>query len=250
MSTAAAPSAQIPPPPPYGPAAPAKPADGRTVPVVVGAALATVGTVLALGGGGVLAIAGTDGSLKSGSHEFATPTSALVSEVATIKYTEGVATLVGHPTVRTSLHAAAGGPDVFVGVGRASDVDRYLQTAPVDRVTDFEVDPFTITKEPQPGSATPKPPASQSFWVSRSSGRAPAIDWKVRDGDYRLVVMNADGSRRVVTDASFELKIPHLSTIALVGLLVGLGMIGAAVALLVPSIGGPRSQEHNRVAAG
>jgi hypothetical protein len=236
MSTVESPPVPSPPAPPASPA-PAR--RDRTVPVIIGTVLATVGSVIALGGGGVLAIAGTDGTLDSGNNELSTPTSALVSEVATINYTEGVSTVVGDPRVRATVHASQGGPDVFVGVARAGDVDRYLKSAAIDKVTDFDVEPFSLTKERRSGDATPKPPASQSFWVSKSVGRAPSMDWKVRDGDYRIVVMNADGSRGVSSDGNFELKLPHLSSIALAALIAGLVMVGAAVALIVPSIGGP-----------
>lgn len=236
MSTVEAPPVPAPPAPPVG-----SPRKDRTVPVIIGAALATIGSVIALGGGGVLAIAGTDGTLNSGTEEISTPTSALVSEVATIDYTEGVSTLVGNPRVRADLDALEGRPDVFVGVGRAADVDRYLKSVAVDKVTDFDIEPFSLMKDRQPGTARAKPPASQSFWVAKSSGRSPSIDWKVRDGNYRIVVMNADGSRRVAADAGFELKIPSLSSIALVALIVGLVMVGGAIALIVPSIGGPSS---------
>ena len=56
-----------------------------------GGTLAVIGSLLALGGGGLLAAFGTDGSLASGPHLLSTPTSAIVSPVASIKHTSGVA---------------------------------------------------------------------------------------------------------------------------------------------------------------
>lgn len=127
---------------------------------------------------------------------------------------------------------------VFGGVGRKSDVDRYLAGAPIDKVTDMDTDPFTLSNERRSGTAKPKPPATQSFWVAKASGSTANLDWKVRDGDYRVVVMNADGTRGVATQTRFEVEIPHMATIAIVLLIVGLGTIGGGVALMAPSIGG------------
>lgn len=81
----------------------------------------------------------------------------------------------------------------------------------------------------------PKPPATQSFWVAKSSGSTANLDWKVRDGAYRVVVMNADGSRGVATQSNFEVEIPHLATIATVMLILGLVTLGGGGALMAPS---------------
>jgi hypothetical protein len=220
--------------------APPQPGTRRAVPVTFGAILATVGSLAAIAGAGVLVVAGADGTLSSGAHRLATPTSALVSEAATIDNTRDVTHALGTTRARVHATAAAGGPAVFVGVGPAAAVDRYLANSPRDTITDLEVDPWSLETARQPGTARPQPPARQTFWVAQSSGRAPSVDWKISDGSYRLVVMNADGSPRVATDASFELKVPHLSAIAIVALIAGLAMIAGGVALIVPSVRGPR----------
>src|SRR5437868_11715491 len=61
---------------------------GRFLP---GGMLAVLGTLAVLGGGGVLVAFGTDGRLSSGPHLVATPAAAIVSSVANIKNTSGVA---------------------------------------------------------------------------------------------------------------------------------------------------------------
>jgi hypothetical protein len=50
---------------------------------------------------------------------------------------------------------------VFVGVGRKADVDRYLAGTEIDRVTDFDTDPFMLDKTDVAGTTKPKPPASR-----------------------------------------------------------------------------------------
>ena len=224
----------------YPPPTP-RPADRsgvRTGMVVGGSILATVGTVLALGGGGILAVGGTDGKFSSGHHDVSTPTRALVSEVATINGTHDFTDALGQPRIRVNANAVNADHPVFVGVGRKADVDRYLAGAEIDRVTDFDVDPFTLDKTRMSGDAKPKPPATQSFWVTESTGTKAKLDWKVRDGNYRVVVMNADGSRGVATQSEFEIEIPHLETVAIVALVLGLVTLLGGVALIVPSVGG------------
>jgi hypothetical protein len=207
----------------------------RTGAVIGGAILATVGSVLALGGGGILAIGGSDGTFKTGHNDVSTPTSALVSEVAKINGTHEFTDALGQPRVRVNADAVKGGEGVFVGVARKADVDRYLAGAEIDKVMDFDIDPFSLDKSRVSGTVKPKPPATQSFWVAKSSGTTAKLDWKVRDGNYRVVVMNVDGSRGVATQSSFEVEVPHLGTIATVMLILGLVTLAGGVALMIPS---------------
>ena len=193
----------------------------RTGRAIGGGILATAGAVLALGGGGVLAIAGSDGTLSSGKHDVSSSTSALVSSAADVNGLNEVTDVIGQPRVRISAETGHADKAVFVGVGPKDQVDRYLAGASIDRVTDFETVPWSLEKHRVEGTKTPVPPARQSFWVTKSTGSTASIDWKVRDGDYRVVVMNADGSRGVATDSRFEVEIPHLATIALIGLIAG-----------------------------
>jgi hypothetical protein len=204
----------------------------RALPVTVGAVLATFGSVVALAGGGVLAVAGDDGTIGSGNHDVSTPTAALVSDTAKFEDTNDVASVLGQPEIGVTATAHEGGPDKFVGIGPKADVDRYLAGVEVDRVTDFEVDPFKLDKQREQGTAAAAAPTSQSFWVAQSSGQRADVNWKVRDGSYRVVVMNADGSPGMSTESHFEAGLPYLSTAALATMLAGLMAIGGGVVLI------------------
>ena len=59
------------------------------------------------------------------------------------------------------------------------------------------------------------------------------LSWKVEDGDYRLVAMNADGRRGVAVDASVGVEIPHVTTIAWILLGVGLFLLIGGIAAIV-----------------
>ena len=208
----------------------------RTGRVIGGSVLAVTGAVIALAGGAVLALGGTNGTFDSGHRDVSTKTAALVSEPAKINDTQSVTDVLGHPSVRISADSVRSDRNLFVGIGPKAQVDRYLAGAPVDTVHDFSIDPWNIDKTAHPGTARPKPPATQSFWVAKSAGSTADINWKVRDGNWRVVVMNTDGSRGVATMSQFAVKIPHLATLALIALIAGIvALIGGIALIAVPS---------------
>lgn len=243
MSPTAAPSSAPPAPPaPPGPptqptfapaAQPPRRSGGRRVAIWLGGGVALFGAVLAIAGGGIIAVFGSDGVASTGRHELSTPTSALVSGTASIE-TAGFVDDLGSARIKISARADGGRP-VFVGVGRAHDVERYLAGAATDEVTSFDASPFrssfSVRRHRHAGSAVPAAPGRQSFWVARGSGRdAAAVSWKVRDGDYRVVIMNADGSRGVATQSKFGADVPYAPGVGLGILAGGLLLVGGGIA--------------------
>lgn len=196
------------------------PSPGRTRPLTwIGGAAALAGLLIALAGGTLLAVFGTDGTLTSGRHAVRTDTAALVSESAHIDGVTGAVDFTGDLTVHIRTD-----PGVFVGVARSADVERYLGAAEYDEVTDVEGDPFRLPSRRRAGTATAaSPPGAQDFWVDRG---ASALHWKLRDGDYRLVMMNEDGSRGVRTQGRFGVEVPVLPGL-------GWGVLGAGLLLLI-----------------
>jgi hypothetical protein len=78
------------------------------------------------------------------------------------------------------------------------------------------------------GTAAPARPQTQSFWVARSIGSGEqAVSWKARDGNWRAVVMAADGGRGVDTELSVGATFPDLDWLSIGAL------AGGAVLLLV-----------------
>ena len=115
---------------------------------------------------------------------------------------------------KISIHAtSANGKPIFVGIGRSDDVNRYLSGAAYDRVTDFEVDPFSVEYEHHAGSAPVTPPGKQRFWVASGTGGETVV-WGLRKGTWSVVAMNADASSPVAVDASFGAKVSFLGWIA------------------------------------
>jgi hypothetical protein len=199
----------------------------KSIGIVVGVLLAITGLIVGGGGAAVLATIGTDGKVSTGDQSFDTSGAALVTSAADMRRPEKVSDIVGDPRVQLGVHSAK---PAFVGVGPAKDVERYLKGAPVDEVTDFEVSPFKMKHDPRAGAKQLAPPAKQTFWIASSSGTSPSVDWKAGSGEYRMVIMNADGSRGVQTQGDASLTIPHTAAIAwsLVGGGLLLLLMGAA----------------------
>jgi hypothetical protein len=183
----------------------------KAIGITIGALLALTGLIVGSGGVAAFATIGTDGKVSTGEQSFDTTGAALVTSAADLRDPEQVADIVGDP--RVQLHLQSDKP-VFIGVGRADDVERYLKGAPVDEISDFEINPFKMKHDPRAGTKRLAPPAKQSFWVAQSSGTSAALDWKAGDGKYRVVIMNADGSRGVQTHADASVTVPHTAAIA------------------------------------
>jgi hypothetical protein len=205
--------------------------------IVAGAVLLAGGGVVAAGGAVVMAVVGSDNTVSTSRHALGTPTSALVIPMDDLN-DEGVDTL-GRPTVKLSVNSATA--PVFIGVGPAAEVDRYLTGAAVDTVDDFELDPWQLSTTRHDGVAQPATPATQSFWVADADGATSAeLAWKIREGDYRLVIMNADGSPGVELDGRLGVRIPHLYDIGITLLTGGLLVILAGASLLIVGLLSPR----------
>jgi hypothetical protein len=215
--------------------------DGQIVAIVAGAVLTVAGLIGTVAGIGVLAVFGSDGTANSGTHAFSTPTAALVSEPAVIRDTDDFADFAGDPKFRVSVKSDK---PVFVGVGPANDVDRYLAGAPIDEVTDFEVFPYDLEKDRRPGTKVLGAPGSQAFWVAQNEGRDSAtLRWKVRDGDYRVVVMNADGSRGVDTMGEVAATLPNAPDYGWAALVGGAVVLLGGIAATVVGLRRPREED-------
>ena len=207
--------------------------------------LAVLGTVLVLGGGGVLVALGTDGRLSSGPHLVSTPAAAIVSSVANIKNTSGVARIVGKPTVRISASPVQGTAGAFVGIGRAADVDRYLNGVRTETVSSLSSDPYKITGVSHGGQGNAQPPTAQHFWVARAtSTRNAAINWRIRDGRYRVVIMSASGDGGFATTNCGSGDASSHRALCARGATPGLLMAGGGTALPIRATGRFRNESN------
>jgi hypothetical protein len=90
--------------------------------------------------------------------------------------------------------------DLLVGSSPATLVDRYLADAPIDEVTDFELELFQLTRRPRPGADATGATRQPGLLGRRSDpAQLPPLDWKLCNGENRSVLMNAgtaSGRRR------------------------------------------------------
>ncbi len=181
-----------------------------------------------LGGCALVAIDQTqrddDGFLMSPTQDFSSPTYAVVSESADLD-TDGAEwaldTFLGTIRIRSESDRP-----VFVGLGPAADVDRYLEGVEYDVVDDLDStgDPEYARRS---GGAPSGPPGDETFWVASVTGSGEqTLDWDPQDGNWRVVLMNEDATRGVASDMSIGAELDQVLWIG-IGLL-GLGVLFAA----------------------
>jgi len=170
-----------------------------------------------------------DGFHTSATHTYSTPTRALTTENIDVG-TDVPSWLEGHlGTIRIDPQ----GTGAFVGVARTHDVDAYLDQVAHDQITDLDYDPFSIDTARRAGEGRPAMPAAQTFWAATSTdGRK--LEWKAREGDWTVVVMNADASPGVSVDAKTGAKLPLLGELGWGLAIPGavLGLVSVALMLL------------------
>ena len=190
--------------------------------IIVGAVIIVSGFLTAISGGALLALFGSDRVLSSGEHQVSTPTTALVADLGRITNVDGFQYLMGSPTLHVTAENDAEGP-IFIGIGRADEVDRYLADVSTDRVADLELSPFELNSVRHNGSGTTGAPAEQNIWVASATSSDAELSWEIRDGHYEIVMMNADGSLDV--QAQTRIGVSMQDSTALWSLVIGAGVV-------------------------
>ncbi|OLT00447.1 hypothetical protein BJF90_35250 [Pseudonocardia sp. CNS-004] len=209
---------------------------GRIVTVVIGSVLLVCGVGSAAGGTALLVAdqAGRDagGFLGTPTRQFTSSGYALVFDPVELRDDAGTVDL---GAVLGDLRVRAAGQDadgVFVGIGPAADVERYLGTVDRERLVDI-TDEGRAVQQRIPGGEPAAPPAQQPFWAASASGPGEQqLVWRAADGRWSVVVMNADATRPMIADLSAALTAPALRWVW-IGLFIGAGIALLVGALLV-----------------
>jgi hypothetical protein len=219
-------------------------------------ALIVTGAVTGLLAAGLLAVGGValwgesekdgDGYLSTDSHRFAASSHALASESLDVDL-DGAGWLMDREDVGDVRLEVAPRSDepVFVGVAPTDQVSRYLSGVAHTSVSDVDSWPFEADYDEHAvaGERKPAPPGEQRIWAASVQGAGPqTLKWDVEDGDWSVVVMNADGSRGVDTEVEAGAKVPFLSEIGWTAMGTGAVLLIGAAGLLVLGIRTPRNR--------
>jgi hypothetical protein len=141
--------------------------------------------------------------------------------------------------VRVNARSADHKP-VFVGIAPTREVADYLDGAAHATITDVSSTPFSADYQRHGGNRVPARPATQHFWAASTQGTGTQrLDWRVKDGDWSVVVMNADASAGVHADVGAGANIPFLADVAWAALGMGLVLMLASGGLLYLGVRAP-----------
>jgi len=221
-------------------AGPARWTGGRTVAVTAGAVGTLVGLLLAVGGAGLLVVdqAARDdaGFVTTGTSTWRTPTAALVSDLdLPVEGPEWLSAPEQLGAVSVTARARGGGA-AFVGIGPREQVTAWLGTTAYEKPSDVR-DETDLTRE---GTvvASLDDPTGQSFWAASTAGTGlQRLTWDAVEGDWMVVVANADGRPGVEVAAKAGATLPHLDSWGVAVLATGVMLLGLgalAIGLGVP----------------
>jgi hypothetical protein len=221
--------------------------NGRSIALVVTGALASLFAVGLLAVGGV-ALWGdsqkdSDGYISTDTHHFEAGTRALATENLDVDLGDAdwIAESNDLGNVRVQVDSRGDNP-VFVGIARTSDVEDYQAGVSHSTLTDVNTSPFDADYDDHAGDRRPVAPADSRIWAASEHGSGKqTLNWEIEDGDWSVVVMNADGSAGVDADISTGANVPFLAEIGWTAIGSGGFVLIVGVALLVMGIRRPSS---------
>jgi hypothetical protein len=209
----------------------------------LGIPMVLVGLVLTFAGIVLLVLVGPDG-------RFSLPENVARSEVRALVF-DGLS-LGGVPEsggfavdIDIRLRDLDGVDEVFVGIGPRADVEDYLRDVAVDRLIQANWPGGVRTERVEGGGfRVPSPPGEEELWVAADTGAEAEIVWPATDGDWIVVVMNADGSRDIAVTGSVDVTIPALGPASIAVTALGVVLLGGGLALTVSGARMPSRPRH------
>jgi hypothetical protein len=179
-----------------------------------------------------------DGYLSTHTHQFEGGTRALATENLDVDLDAGSFVLDAEDLGKVRLEVESrNDKPVFVGIARTSDVESYLAGISHTTVTDVDTSPFDADYDDHAGNSRPVAPADSHIWAASEHGSGKqTLHWDIEDGDYSVVVMNADGSPGVDADVDAGANLPFLDEIGWSALGSGGFVLVVGIALLVMGV--------------
>jgi hypothetical protein len=140
--------------------------------------------------------------------------------------------------VRVTASSPQGIP-LFLGIATESNVDSWLRgTAHDELVGVYDDDEVRYDRSGGIVRGTGSP-GEQQFWLASASGTGTVrLEWAPTDGEFAVVLANADGSAGVTASVTAAAKIPVLRPLG-IGLLItgGLGLLAGIGLIYVGAMG-------------
>jgi hypothetical protein len=227
------------------PAPPRRSSGGRVAALIAGGLLGLVALGFLVGGGAALWANGQkddDGYLSTRTENFHTRAAALRTENLDVNLGGSASVLDTDVYGKVHLRVTPRtDKDVFVGIARTRDVTHYLRGTAHTRITDLDYHPFHADYATTGGTRRAAAPTIQRIWSAQAHGHGTqTLTWDVADGDWSVVVMNADGSPGVNADVRAGANVPFLDELAWVGLGIGTVLLLGSAALIYTGARTPR----------
>ena len=224
----------------------------RIVALVVGCVL-ILPAIAVLVAGGALAIGYTtqrddDGYFDVTVDQLQSPTAAITGEDVKFAADPGSPDwLIDAIDLDVRLRATALDSDqvVFIGIAPQADLDRYLGDVAHDRVIRIVGTAPVYRRQGSEIDSLPDP-TGHDFWVASASGAGTQeLTWSATSGRWAAVVMSTDGSPGVAVTMTIGAKSGLIAPLAVILTLVGVALVGGAVALIVYGALGLRKRSDN-----
>jgi hypothetical protein len=212
---------------------------GRIFAIIVGAVLALTSLGLLVAGGALTfayAIESDDGGYFDATLDrLATPTAAITTGDVDLRTDPGPQWVLDAVDVSVRIQATSvgQGTELFVGIGSELDVETYLSGVARDDVSDVRAG-GSVRYDSVPGEQSATPPIEETFWVASASGAGTQIlEWDVAEGEWVVVLMNADGSPGILADVTVGMRSGALLAVGISILAVGGVLLAIAVAIIL-----------------
>jgi hypothetical protein len=223
---------------------------GKIVALVAGILIVLIAMALLVPGGVLLGLWGTQrdeaGFFNTSSHTLTSSGYALVTPDVDLNMGPAGDWLPTGDRAAIRIEATSSGDTpVFVGIGPSDKVADYLAGVEYDEVTDFGWSSAEVKYRHLDGAAPSAPPAEQDFWTVHQEGSGgQTLEWDVRDGNWTVVVMNADATAPVSAGVSLGGRLDILFPIALGIVIGGVILLGVGILLIVLGARRPRTPPY------
>ena len=212
---------------------------GRMIAIIVGAALALMSLGMLVAGGALTfayAVESDDGGYFDATLDrLATPTAAITTGDVDLRTDPGPQWVLDAVDVSVRIQATGVDQDaeLFVGIGSEEDVEVYLSGVARDEISDVRAG-GSIRYNSVSGEQPATPPAEEGLWVASASGAGTQVlEWDVAEGEWVVVLMNADGSPGILAEVTVGMRSGALLAVGISMLAIGGVLLAIAVAIIL-----------------